>query len=91
MVYLCHNRGMAEPTVTTQKQALSILDQLSTFVITKKGPQIRQREKFSDDVLRSISLYKTKINKADMPSQFTDIVAAAKHELKTIFDKHAAE
>ncbi len=77
---------MAEPKITTQKQALSMLDQISTFVITKKGPQLRNREKFSDDVLRTISLYKTKANKADMPSQFDDIVEAAKNELKTIFE-----
>ena len=77
--------------ITTAEQALSMLDQLSTFVITKKGTMIRDREKFSDDILRSVSLYKTKVNKADMPSQYADIVEAAKHEFKSIFDNHRNE
>ena len=75
-------------SITTSEQALKLLDQLSTFVITKKGPMIRDREKFSDDILKTVSLYKNKVNKADLPSQYADIVEAAKNEFKAVFDNH---
>jgi hypothetical protein len=77
-----------EAPISDQKQALRMLEQLGTFVITKKGAAIRQREKFSDAVLRTVSLYKNKVNKAETSEQFKDIIAAAKNELKSVYDEH---
>ena len=73
---------------TTLEQTLRTLDQLSTFVITKKKVADDKQEAFSDDVLKTISLYKKKASKADVPSQFGDIVEAAKYELKELFDRY---
>ena len=73
---------------TTLEQTLRTLDQLSTFVITKKKVADDKQEAFSDDVLKTISLYKKKASKADVHSQFGDIVEAAKYELKELFDRY---
>jgi len=75
-------------TITDKDQALRTLEQLGTFIMTKKAPLVKEREAFSEDVLKTLSLYKTKLNKADMPSQYNDIVEAAKYEIKTVFDAY---
>lgn len=72
----------------TKEQTLRTLDQLGTFVITKKKVSEEKQMAFSDDVLKTVSLYKKKASKADMPSQFADFIEAAKHELKELYDKY---
>lgn len=79
---------MIDSMAITKEQALSTLDQLGTFVMTKKTVPAAQREAYSDAVLRTLSLYRKKAEKADLPSQYSDIVEAAKHELKAVFEKH---
>lgn len=74
----------------TKEQALHTLDQLGTFVMTKKKVPAAQQEAYSEDILKTLSLYRKKVDKADMPEQFKDIIEAAKHELKAVYDKHQA-
>ena len=77
--------------VTTQKQALRTLDQLGAFLITEKSKAIKRREPFATEVLKTLSLYRSKVSKAEDPEQFEDIVAAAKNELQATFERHQAE
>jgi len=72
----------------TREQTLHTLDQLGTFVMTKKKVPAAQQEAYSESVLKVLSLYRKKTEKADMPEQFKDIIEAAKHELKAVYDKH---
>ena len=79
------------PEITTQKQALRTLDQLGAYLITEKSTAIKRREPFVDEVLKTLSLYRSKVSKAEEPGQFNDIVEAAKNELQTLFERHRAQ
>lgn len=90
-----HTRNEVDATssqsVTTQKQALRTLDQLGAYLITEKSKAIKRREPFTSEVLKTLSLYRSKVSKAEEARQFNDIVEAAKNELQAIFERHQAE
>ena len=85
------NTEAASQGVTTQKQALRTLDQLGAYLITEKSKAIKRREPFASEVLKTLSLYRSKVSKAEEARQFNDIVEAAKNELQAIFERHQAE
>ena len=85
------DEATSSEAVTTQKQALRTLDQLGAYVITTKSAETSRREVFVDEVLKTLSLYRNKVSKAEEPEQFGDIVTAAKNELQTVFERHQAQ
>lgn len=74
--------------IADKDHAQSVLDQLGTFIMTKKAPLLKDQDAFADEVHKTLNLYRTKINKAETSEQFTDIVEAAKHDIKSVFDSY---
>ena len=74
--------------IADKDHALNVLEQLGTFIMTKKAPLLKDNDAFADDVHKTLNLYRTKVNKAETSEQFTDIVEAAKYDIKSVFDSY---